>query len=389
MGFSCLGHLYIHMMTAFYFVIVLTLEIEWERSYDELFQLWTLGSILLGVMAIPAGRLADWWSVRAVMVLYFIGLGGASIACGLAEKPIPLMIGLAGIGLFGAIYHPVGIPWLIRNARRNTGKLLAVNGIFGGLGNASAGIIAGVLIDFAGWRSAFIVPGVVCLGTGVLMLYFIARGDIDDGAAEAAPDRETSREDLLRVIFLLLMSLAVGGIIYQATQGALPKLFSVRLGDIVGEGATGVGALVSVVYTMGAGATLLGGYLADRFPLKPIYVICWLLEVVMLSAIAVMSGFGLIGAAILSVTANFAMSPAENMLLYRYAPARHRSLVFGIKFVIAFSAAPLSIMLISWVWAATGEFAWLFGGLAAATLMVALLLFMLPSDKAAVTVAAE
>jgi hypothetical protein len=55
MIFSCVGHFYIHMMATFYFVIVLTLVVEWDQPYSELFQLWTIASALVGLVAIPAG----------------------------------------------------------------------------------------------------------------------------------------------------------------------------------------------------------------------------------------------------------------------------------------------------------------------------------------------
>ena len=33
-----------------------------------------------------------------------------------------LALGLAAIGLFGSIYHPVGTAWLVRNARIGVGR---------------------------------------------------------------------------------------------------------------------------------------------------------------------------------------------------------------------------------------------------------------------------
>ena len=39
MIFSSVGHFYVHMMTAFYFVIVLTLVVKWNEPYSELLQL--------------------------------------------------------------------------------------------------------------------------------------------------------------------------------------------------------------------------------------------------------------------------------------------------------------------------------------------------------------
>ena len=75
LAFSCLGHAYMHFFTAFYFVIVLALETDWQRPYHELIELWTLGALLVGVGAIPAGWLSDRWSAGGMMIVMFLGLG--------------------------------------------------------------------------------------------------------------------------------------------------------------------------------------------------------------------------------------------------------------------------------------------------------------------------
>ena len=392
MIFSCVGHFYIHMMTAFYFVIVLTLVVEWDQPYSELLRLWTIASALLALVAIPAGRLADRWSVRGTMVIFFIGMGISSVACGMVSTNLALLLALSGIGIFGAIYHPVGIPWLIRSTTKNTGKTLAVNGIFGSLGNAGAAVIAGVLIDLYGWRMTFIIPGVVCGVTGLWMWWFVLRDRIIDGAGpDESEVQNANKYDLIRVALLLLVSLAIGGIIYQSTQTALPKHFTNELQDwslqLFGaitfdtKSATGLGMLVSIVYSSSIIMQYVGGALADRYPLKNIYIICWFLQIGMLAAIAATTGLGLLGSALLAVAVNITMLPAENMLIYKYAPSRHRSLIFGIKFVITFGAAPASVALVAYIQEVTNALDMLFAGLAAATLVVALLMMFLPADK--------
>ena len=392
MIFSCVGHFYIHMMTAFYFVIVLTLVVEWDQPYSELLRLWTIASALLALVAIPAGRLADRWSVRGTMVIFFIGMGVSSVVCGMVSTNLALLLALSGIGIFGAIYHPVGIPWLIRSTTKNTGKTLAVNGIFGSLGNAGAAVIAGVLIDLYGWRMTFIIPGVVCGVTGLWMWWFVLRDRIIDGAGpDESEVQNANKYDLIRVALLLLVSLASGGIIYQSTQTALPKHFTNELQDwslqLFGaitfdtKSATGLGMLVSIVYSSSIIMQYVGGALADRYPLKNIYIICWFLQIGMLAAIAATTGLGLLGSALLAVAVNITMLPAENMLIYKYAPSRHRSLIFGIKFVITFGAAPASVALVAYIQEVTNALDMLFAGLAAATLVVALLMMFLPADK--------
>src|SRR3546814_15873257 len=101
-----------------------------------------------------------------MMTVFFIGLGISGIVCGLVNSTTALMLGLAAVGLFSAIYHPVGMAWLIRS-ERSRGLTLAVEGIFGTRGEASAGMVGGVVQDPVGGGADFIVHGGVGWGTGV------------------------------------------------------------------------------------------------------------------------------------------------------------------------------------------------------------------------------
>jgi FSR family fosmidomycin resistance protein-like MFS transporter len=379
--FSNLGHFHVHLFTAFYAVIVLQLEKEWTGSYEELLRLWTLGSLLIGVMALPAGRLGDRWTARVMMTVLFIGMGGASILCGFVDGPTALLAGLAMIGLFAAIYHPIGIPWLIRNFDRNTGKILAMNGIFGSFGTAGAGLIAGVLIAWLGWRAAFIVPGVVCLLTGLAMLYYVLTGRLTSAPPQRRRQTPASRSDALRVFFVLVVAMFVGSMLYHVMQNGLPKVFAEALRAQIGDGPLGAGILTSFVFIMGGAMQLIGGHLADRFSLKTVYLLCWFCQMVFVTLVALIGGFGMVGIAALAVMANLAAQPAENLLLARYAPEKYHGLAFGCKFVLTFVAAPAAIQLIAFVREATGGPFWIFAGLGAAGLLVVLLILTLPAPR--------
>lgn len=388
--FSCLGHAYMHLFTAFYFVIVLALEDAWTLPYHELIELWTLGALLVGLAALPAGWLADRWSASGMMVVFFVGLGAAGIACGLVDSKSAMLLGLTAIGLFASIYHPVGIAWLVRNAKAR-GKALGINGIFGGVGIASAALAAGGLIDLFGWRAAFIIPGVISMATGLVLLVCLRLGLIVE--AEVQPKGETgeSRGDMARVYVILLLTMITMGIVFQSTQTAMPKVFDIRLRDIAGDGIFGIGAIVALVYVSGSLMQLVGGYMADKYPLKPIYVGAFLFQIPVLAGVAAFGGLPLIGLAVAIVVLTSAPLPAENMLLARYTPARHHGLAYGIKFVLAFATAPLSIMLVSRIQERTGEFYWLFLILAALAGLATLAAFLLPGEwrRRAAPVAAE
>ena len=140
--FSSIGHAFMHMFAAFYFVIILSIEVEWNLSYDELIKLWSLGALLIGLGAIPFGWLSDRWSRSSMMVIMFIGMGFSSILCGLSNSIIGLFIGLSILGLSCSIYHPVGIAWVV-NSSKKKGRSLGINGIFGGVGIGSGAFVAG------------------------------------------------------------------------------------------------------------------------------------------------------------------------------------------------------------------------------------------------------
>jgi MFS family permease len=379
--FSCVGHLYIHFCTAFYFVIVLALEQDWGLPYHELIDLWTLGSLLVGVAALPAGLLSDRLGPANMMGIFFIGMGGASIFAGLASGPTALMVALAGIGLFAAIYHPVGIPWLVRNTEANQGKALGLNGVFGTLGSALAGIVAGSLIDLAGWRAAFILPGVVCAGTGAVLVVAWLTGRLPTVTPQPKRAASESGTDARRVLGILLATMFIAGLIFHSTQTSLPKLIEQQNDGLVGEGAFGVGLLVALVYGAAGVMQILGGHLADRLPLKWVYAGAIVLQAPMLWLASWLGGVSLVLVAIVMVMANAGALPAENMLLARYTPEKRHGLVFGLKFVLSFGAAPIAVKLVAFVSRQTGEVHGIYALLALAAFAAFLFAMGLPSRE--------
>ena len=90
-------------------------------------------AFLFGAGALPAGWLGDRWSKTTLLEIYFFGTGAMSILTGFAKTPLMLAVGLAGIGIFASIYHPVGMSWLVSRTSK-TGTALGFNGLFGSIG---------------------------------------------------------------------------------------------------------------------------------------------------------------------------------------------------------------------------------------------------------------
>ncbi|MFN8923999.1 MAG: MFS transporter [Rhodospirillales bacterium] len=378
--FSCIGHAQMHVLAALYLTVVLALETDWQASYDHLLRLWTLGALLIGLGAPLAGWLGDRWSESRMMVVFHTLTGLGAVAAGLAPDETGLVLGLALLGIGASIYHPVGLAWIVKNAE-NRGSALAWNGIFGGIGVAAAGFVAGGLSDVVSWRAAMIVPGLVCMATGLLLAILIARGTVVDRTVDAKPVPRPSRGDTVRVFLLLSVTMLCAGLVYNSMATIMPKWFGDRMPGIVGGGTMGVGALVSLVFLVGAVPQLLGGWLVDRLPPKRIYVAMLLLQVPVLALAATAVGYPLFALAALTVAMLNIQVPAENELLARFTPARHRGLAYGAKFVLAFGSGPAAVQFAAWTYDATGRFDDLLFALTALAALAVLAALMLPGRE--------
>lgn len=352
-AFAGIAHAYAHLFVLLFATVVLVLEHDWAMRYDTLFALSIPMTVLFGAGALPAGWLADRWSETGMLSIYFFGLGGATVLTGLADGPWSLAAGLALMGLFASIYHPVGIPWLVKHAP-NRGRALGVNGVFGSAGTAAAALCAGALASWWGWRAAFIAPGVFCLATGVVFVVVCRLGLFGRAVAVVRDETPAPAREVRRVFIVLAVTVLCSGMIYQVTSFALPKIFDDRLSGALGDSVLGIGGMVSVVYLASALSQIVGGEMADRFRLRTVYMAFNFLQVPMLAVAFVLVSPALVAVSALMVSLNVAGQPAENALLARYAPARWHGRVFGAKFMLTLGVSSLGVMLIPVAYRLTG-----------------------------------
>jgi len=385
--YAAAGHLIMHMFAAFYFVIVLGIEDDWQLGYDELVDLWFIGSLLVGLGSIPSGWLSDRWSRSGMIAVMFLGLGLAAIFCGMSESKLILMLNLSMLGLFCSIYHPAGISWVV-NMSENTGRALGFNNIFGGVGIGLGAMSSGYLVDAYGWQFAFIIPGFISVLLGLCLSWHIYSGKISLLNVQSEKFSENPQQgDYLKIIIIMLISIACGGFVFQVLQTSLPKVIDIRLSSFLDLGAAKIGFIVSSIYVISGLMNYVGGILADRYSVKFIYAVGILIQGILLLLFADMTSTFLILLALVIVAFNSSILPAENILLARFAPAEYQSLVYGVKFILSFSIGPLVVFLISRSYALTQEFYYLYwvGGI-----LMSVLFFMilsLPLRKSATSAA--
>ncbi|MGQ0663412.1 MAG: MFS transporter [Pseudomonadota bacterium] len=351
--FLNLGHALDHLFMLIFPTVVLAMEPEFGRPYGELLALSVGGFIAFGAFSLPAGWLGDRWSRHGMMVIFFIGIGLASIATGLAGTPAAIAVGLTAIGVFAAIYHPVGIAMLVQG-RAEVGRTLGINGVAGNLGVAAAALTAGALADLYGWRAAFIVPGAISIALGVGFAVGVPRLAL---AAEAAagPGPRMAREAVVRAFFVVLVASACGGVIFNATTVAMPKVFDERLAALT-ETTTGIGALVSVVYVLAAIAQLIVGRLIDRHPMRSVFVPVAAAQVPLLWLAGSADNYLMLAVAIAMMFFVFGQLPINDAMVARYTDEAWRSRVYAVRYVVSFGASALSVPLIAVLHSRTGGF---------------------------------
>lgn len=360
-----LGHFLDHyFMLIFATVAALALSAGWGLSYAELLPYGAPGFAAFALCALPMGILADRWGRDRMMVVFFVGIGLASIMTGFAQTPLQMGAGLLLIGIFGSIYHPVGLA-IVTARWKKTGMRLAVNGIWGNLGVASAALVTGVMIDVAGWRAAFFVPGAVSIM--IALPYLWVSKDVSDvapvgGAAAATP---AQYGPLWRVLLCVYMTATLGSVVFQSTTVALPEIFEDRLAGLAEaivdavaavqiDSASVIGALAFVVFAAASLAQLVTGHMLDRFGARPTLALVTSVQIVAFLLMPGLTDLAAFAVALGVMLGVFGQVPVNDFLIGTTASKISRSRAFGARYMVSFLAFSGALPLIAGVQASWG-----------------------------------
>ncbi len=356
-----IGHFLDHLTTlVFATVAAVALVREWGMSYAQLAGYATPGFVAFSIFSLPAGWIADRWSREGMMAVYFIGLGVSCALTALARSPVEIAIGLFVLGIFAAIYHPVGLALLVQGRGPKTGMTIAINGVFGNVGVGSAALVAGYFIDNGGWRYAFVVPGLISVAIGLYYAWMMraeiamrnshaVRKDATVGNAGVQIDRAT----VLRLSAIILFTAAISSLIFQSTTFALPKILDERLQSILGS-ATQLGWIAFLVFSISSLAQLVTGASLDRFGPRNVFIVAALVQTIFFGLMPGLFGWPALIVAFCFMLGAFGQVPINDYLIGRMAKSELRAQVYGARYVLSFSVMSVSIPFIAWVYANWG-----------------------------------
>jgi MFS family permease len=307
--------------------------------------------VLFGLGSLPAGRLGDLWGRRAMMLVFFFGIGASSLLVAATQSPWQLAAALTVLGAFAAIYHPVGIPMLVQGAER-PGRVIGVNGLAGNLGIAVAALSTGFLVKYFGWRTAFVVPGLASIACGAAFA-LVAPKESSSPSRRAPRQLDLPPSTLARVLVVLTLTSTCGSLIFNFTTNGNGELLRERLASVTRDPAT-LGVLLASVYAVASLAQVVVGRLIDRYPLKRLYLGIVAMQVPLFVLAARADGWALYALALAFMAFVFGAIPFTDALIVRYVDDRMRSRVAGVRLAIAFGISALAVWALGPVVKASG-----------------------------------
>lgn len=338
------AHAVDHFVLLIYPTVVIGLTVVYGRSYSDLIALSSAAFVAFGVFSLPAGWLADRWSRRNMMAAFYIGAGASLLMVGLAPNLIVLAVGMFALGMFAAIYHPVGMAMLIE-ASQARGRTLAFNGVCGNLGVSFAAGISAFLASWINWRAAFIVPGVLVMASGFVYLW-LTPDDRHHAKTRKSVATVPLTPRVAMILFGLFLAISItAGVTFNMLTIALPKIVDERLTTHVP--LVLAGSIATLVLICGGIAQLFIGRLVERFAPHTLFVAVTGLGFLGNLGAAYFEGVPLMVALAVSIAAIYAQVTINDMILARYTADAWRGRVYAIRYFTLFISAGCAIAMIS------------------------------------------
>ena len=342
------GHFTNHMLMLIFAKAAFSAGIDFgfgkDGAYAEMIPYGIPSLVLFGACAPLAALGADHWNRNGMLTVFFIGIGLSSILTGFAQSLLQIGFGLAFIGIFASIYHPVGIAMVIEGGGK-VGWRLGMNGVWGNMGVAAAPLVTGLTIAQFDWRLAFIIPGSVSILFGLGYLSFVR-----SVSAGRTPEANRQEKELVgfapgwkRALVSLALVTAAGGFVFGAMTFLIPRLFDVRMQGI-SEDLAVTGTLAALIYAVAAFAQLVVGRAIDKRNIKTVLIFIAAGQPLFLSLMAMQTDYSLFAVSLLAMGFVFGQIPITDALLSQYVPDQWRAKVLSIKFMINLVIGAFALM---------------------------------------------
>jgi MFS family permease len=337
-GFLNWAHALDHFVMLVYPTVVIELQAVYGRSYSELIGLSTAPFIAFGLFSLPAGWLAD----RCC--------GASLIGAALAPSLVGLAIALFVLGIFAAIYHPVGTAMVIESATHR-GRTMAFNGFCGNLGISLAAGITAILTAALSWCGAFFVPGIVCIATGIAYVWLIPDEEQHKSARSSTADVPLSAAVAAIIFGLFIVVALAAGLVFNTLSVALPKIVDERVSGI---SLVEIGGLTTAVFICGAIAQMAVGRLVERFRLHILFAVLAVMQFSGVVWTAYASGVMVLFALAFTMASICGQITVNDLIIARYTADAWRGRVFAVRYFLTFMTSGIAVSMIAFLYGRGG-----------------------------------
>ena len=172
---------------------------DFDSTATDLQWIISIYMVTLGALMVPAGRLADIFGRKRVLLIGITLFGLASLLCAIAASVATLVAFRALQGVGAALIFPASVS-VITNAfpPAQSGRMIGLAYGIAGLGNAAGPLIGGLLTQTVGWRWIFALN--IPLAAACVLI----------GAFAISESRDTEAPRRIDVAGLALLTAGIG-----------------------------------------------------------------------------------------------------------------------------------------------------------------------------------
>jgi FSR family fosmidomycin resistance protein-like MFS transporter len=380
------SHALSHSYLLIFPTVLLLLQKEFSLGYLQLGIIGNIMTLTYGLGALPGGMIYNLFGPKKLYLFCFLGSTLALIVVAASSSLILLTAGLALLGAFGSIYHPLANA-LITGKVWEYGRALGMHGAAGNVGLAMAPLVVGLVASYLGWRYAYLwfaLPGIV-------LSFWSLFVDMSPREETRIIQKSISGQNPLWKGFKIYFSLPLvllyltnmmqnfcftGSLTFLPTYMAKRTSFHLLSLDSVAVG----GMLSSIVLFIGVIGQFSGGLLSQKSHLERRFLLVSTTSLPFILAMSFTTDLLLLTLAFVFFFFSFFLQPMNNTLLARYTAVDMRGTAFGIYFFIAFGFGSLASSFSGYI---AQEFGlqWVFMGLSSSILLLVLSAFLLQRVK--------
>jgi len=315
-------------------------------SYTQVGWMGMAFGLTTGLSQLPAGRLADRFGARIMVLLGVTGVAVAGFFIGFSNSFAMLVTFLVLSSLMGAGYHPASAAAISSSVSEEyRGRTLGVHVIGGTSSFCIMPLLVAPIAAAWGWHSPYLILTVPIAILGVVLYILIGKYSRAQASKqqEQKADSETPTTDA-RINWGKLVPFIIISVFTGTMVQSVSAYLSLYATDVLLVSEATAAMLMSVTPAIGLFAAPLGGYLSDRFgSIRVILVVSYIaapliyllgITPTVTALVAVMIAIGLV---------MHARMPTSESYLTSNTPAHRRATVLGIYYFAGTGvAAPLA-----------------------------------------------